>query len=124
MPLPILVVDVQRGFINDFTRHIPERVARLLAGGDFGPVLFTRFVNSEGSPYHRLLEWHACSGPPDTDLADELAAYVEPDNVFDKRGLTGVPDALAERLKRERLADIRVVGIDTDMCVLKVAMDI
>jgi nicotinamidase-related amidase len=124
MSLPLLVVDVQRGFINEFTRHIPARVARLLAGGDFGPVLFTRFINSDGSPYQRLLKWHACSAPPDTDLVDELAPFVDADNVYDKHGLTGVPDALAERLQRDQLEEIRVVGIDTDMCVLKIAMDV
>ena len=121
---PLLVVDVQRGFINEYTRHIPARIARLIETGEFEPLLFTVFVNSPDSPYHRLLDWHACVGPPDTELVTELASVAQPSNVFEKRGLTGVPDALAERLRRDRIEEISVVGIDTDMCVLKVTMDL
>ena len=124
MPEPLLVVDVQRGFINPFTQHIPERITRLIRTGGYQPILFTRFVNSAESPYHRLLDWHACVGPPETELVEELAALVDDGNVYDKHGLTGVPEALADRLARDRVSQIAVVGIDTDMCVLKVAMDL
>jgi nicotinamidase-related amidase len=121
---PLLIVDVQRGFINEFTHHVPERVQRLVEQGDFAPILFTRFINDEASPYHTLLEWHACTTPPDTDLVDELASVTQKENVFDKHGLTGMPEALAQRLGDEKIRQISVVGIDTDMCVLKIAMDL
>src|SRR5205823_5168664 len=111
---PLLVVDVQRGFINEFTRHIPARIARLIDTGEYFPVLFTLFVNSPESPYHRLLDWHACTGPPDTELVPELASHAVAGSVFEKRGLTGVPDALAERLRNDRVEEVTLVGIDTD----------
>lgn len=121
---PLLIVDVQRGFINDFTHHVPGRVRRLIEQGDFGPILLTRFINDEASPYRTLLDWHACTAPPDTDVVEELVDVAPPDNVFDKHGLTGLPDALARRLRDDRIQQISVVGIDTDMCVLKIAMDV
>ncbi len=124
MARPLLVVDVQKGFINDFTQHIPGRVARLIETGDFEPVLFTRFINSADSPYRRLLDWHGSEAPPETELVPEVAGFVNDSNVFDKHGLTGVPEALAQRLEHDRVEEISVVGIDTDMCVLKIAMDL
>jgi len=124
MSEPLLVVDVQRGFINEFTRHVPGRIKRLIEMGEYAPVLFTVFVNTPDSPYQRLLDWHACAGPPDTELVDELRPLAQADNVFNKHGLAGMPDALAERLRGERFAQISVVGIDTDMCVLKIALDV
>jgi nicotinamidase-related amidase len=124
MPEPLLVVDVQQGFINEFTRHIPGRIRQLIETGDYAPVLYTRFVNSSGSPYQTLLRWHACTAPPETELVDELVSLAEPDNVFVKDGLAGVPDELARRLRDERPAQVNVVGIDTDMCVLKMALDV
>jgi len=124
MAEPLLVVDVQRGFINPFTEHIPRRISRLIETGRYEPVLFTLFVNSDGSPYHRLLDWHACDGPPETELVEALAPYAEPDNVYEKHGLTGVPETLARRLSHDGIEQIAVCGIDTDMCVLKVAMDV
>ncbi len=124
MSEPLLVVDVQNGFINAFTTHVPGRIRRLIQTGDFAPVLFTRFVNSPDSPYRTLLRWDACSAPPDTELVSDLAGMASEDDVYTKSGLTGVPDELANRLRREKIGRISVVGIDTDMCVLKVAMDV
>ena len=124
MSQPLLVVDVQRCFINTFTKHIPGRIRRLIERGDYAPVLWTRFINTPGSPYQRLLQWHACSEPVDTEVVDELRGLADRDDVYTKEGLTGIPDQLAQRLKREHIDNISLVGIDTDMCVLKVAMDI
>lgn len=124
MPQALLVVDVQKGFINPFTEHIPGRIRRLLDSGDYAPVLWTRFINSPDSPYHKLLKWHACSEPPETELVDEISDLARNEDVFVKEGLTGVPEALAQRLRQESFSEISLVGIDTDMCILKVAMDV
>lgn len=120
----LLVVDVQNGFVNPYTEAIPRRVRRLIEEGGYDPVLFTRFLNTDGSPYRRILDWHECAGPPDADLAPEIADAPAPGTVFDKPGFTGIPDALADCLRDRAPDEVAVVGIDTDMCVLKVAMDV
>ncbi|MDP9365314.1 MAG: cysteine hydrolase [Chloroflexota bacterium] len=124
MPGALLVVDVQNGFVNPFTAHVPGRIRRLVEGGGHDPVLFTRFVNAPGGPYRRFLDWHACAESPETDLAPELAPLAAPGRVFEKPGYTGIPDDLAARLRDLDVDEVTVVGIDTDMCVLKVAMDV
>jgi nicotinamidase-related amidase len=127
MAEPLVVVDVQRGFMNDFTHHIPERITQLVQIGDCAPIFATRFVNTPRSPYRRFLDWHKCQKRPETDLVPELTRLikqVEGSRVFDKRGFTGLPNRLAEHLKRHRIDRVSVVGVDTDMCVLKVAMDL
>ena len=124
MTRALLVVDIQLGFLNRYTDFIPRRVRRLIERGEHNPVLFTRFINPPGGPYHRFLDWHECVGPPETDLAPELAPWATPDCVFTKPGYTGIPDELAERLRDMEPEEVAVVGIDTDMCVLKVAMDV
>ncbi len=123
MALPLLVVDVQQGFLNEFTRHIPERIARLIDAGDYAPIFFTRFVNDEESPYRRFLDWHESAQAPDTDLAPALEGFAAAERVFSKAGLTGLPDELAAALRERGVDEVCIVGIDTDMCVLKVAMD-
>jgi nicotinamidase-related amidase len=124
MSEPLLVVDVQRGFLNEFTRHIPARIQRLILMGDYAPVLFTRFVNTPNSPYQKLLDWRGCAEPPETELASELSAFAGHDRVFTKHGMTGMSDELSEYLRTEGFPQVSVVGIDTDMCVLKIAMDV
>jgi nicotinamidase-related amidase len=121
---PLLIVDVQRGFLNDFTHHIPERIVRLVGMNEYEPLLFTRFINTPGSPYRRFLDWHECESAPETDLAPELEPLAQPDLVFEKEGFTGLPDKLASYLRTHEIGAVTVVGIDTDMCVLKIAMDL
>lgn len=120
----LLVVDVQLGFINPFTDHVPGRIRRLIEREDYAPVLFTRFINRPDSPYRRFLEWHECAEPPGTDLAPEVAPLAAPERVFTKLGFTGISDDLAGRLRELAPEAVTIFGIDTDMCVLKVAMDI
>ncbi|CAN5360235.1 hypothetical protein BH09CHL1_BH09CHL1_25560 [soil metagenome] len=121
---PLLVVDVQLGFLNDYTQHIPARINQLLQKRDFDPVLFTRFVNAEDGPYPRFLDWHACQNPPETNLAPEMLDFVSDEFVFAKPGYAGISDELARYLLDNNYEQISIAGIDTDMCVLKVAMDI
>ena len=115
---------MQNGFINEFTHHIPERIRRLIGQNKHDPLFFTRFINTQDSPYRRFLDWHACEAEPETNLVAEMGGFVNLDNVFDKRGFTGAPNQLTERLQRENITEISVVGVDTDMCVMKVAMDL
>jgi nicotinamidase-related amidase len=121
---PLVIVDVQRGFMNEFTHHIPERVERLVARGQYDPLLFTRFVNVPDSPYHRFLDWHEAVGPPDTELVPEIVRFVGRGRVFEKRGYTGLPEELGQHLCEVAAEEVTIVGIDTDMCVLKIAMDV
>ena len=124
MPEPLLVVDVQRCFINDYTRHIPAKVAKLAASNAYGPLIFTRFVNTPDSPFRRLLDWHECESEPGTLLVDEIAGAAERGMVFVKLGHVGVSDELRDYLRGLAIQHITIVGIDTDMCVLKTAMDV
>jgi len=123
-PEPLLVVDVQHGFINPFTQHIPARIARLIAEGSWDPILFTKFINIEGGPFHRFIGWHDCTLPPETDLVPEMAPWVREELVFSKPGSVGISSELASYLREHEIERITIVGIDTDMCVLKIAMDV
>ena len=124
MNLPLLVVDVQNGFLNDFTRHIPGRIAHLIERDRPDPVLFTRFLNQPESPYRRHLGWDGCDSSPDADVADELKPFAVEERVFTKAGLAGISDDLKAHLRSAGFSSIALVGIDTDMCVLKIALDL
>ena len=57
---PLFIVDVQSGFINEFTYHIPQQVGRLIQRDEYEPILFTQFINAPDEPYQRFLNWHSC----------------------------------------------------------------
>ena len=123
MSEPLIIVDVQSGFINQFTHHIPQRIACLIQREEYASILFTRFINAADGPYQRFLDWHSCDNEPEINIAPELEPWVKPERVFSKRGLCGMPEELASYLRQQHIERVFLVGIDTDMCVLKLAMD-
>lgn len=124
MSKPLLIVDVQLGFINSFTHHIPQRITRLIQRNEYTPILFTRFINSTDGPYQQFLDWHGCNQQPEVNIVPELQQLAQPDVVFSKPGLCGLSNELINYLHTQQIKQVSVVGIDTDMCVLKIAMDL
>ena len=117
---PLIVVDVQNGFIYENTYHVVPRIVDLVRRWP-GPVVFTRFHNVPGSNYERLIGWRRLQGPPDTDLAVALQPYAQ--SVIDKDGYTFFSAEGRQLAEQQGWTDIYFCGIDTDICVLKSAVD-
>lgn len=84
----------------------------------------TKFVNLPGSPYERLINWTRCQDAPDTDIAPELQHHADEGvPVVEKPGYTFFTRDWADRAISEAWSDVVMVGIDTDGCVLKSALD-
>ena len=119
-PSCLVIVDVQKGFVNRWTEGIPARVAALQDRFDL--VAVTRFVNPAGSPYRRLLRWFRFApGSEDTALAftprgDAL--------VVDKSGYSCLVPPLRGWLDGHGIKVVHLCGIATDNCVLKTAVDL
>jgi nicotinamidase-related amidase len=124
MTEPLLIVDVQLGFINEFTHHIPQRIVRLIQRDEYAPLIFTRFVNCSDGPYTRFLNWQNCNCEPETNIVTELESFAQQGLVFYKPGLCGMTEDLTSYLRTSAIERVFIVGIDTDMCVLKIAMDV
>jgi nicotinamidase-related amidase len=121
---PLLIVDVQQCFLNDFTRHIPERIACLVERDRPDPILFTQFINNPNGPWYRFLDWKSCEHEPETNLASELLPFARDELIFTKPGLAGISQELTDYLREHDVERVWLAGIDTDICVLKVALDI
>lgn len=116
----LLIVDVQRGFINQWTAHIPAAVEALQQG--FRRVVVTRFFNPEGSLYRRLIGWQRFA----KDSDDFPLAFTPPAGapVIDKPTYTCVGVKFLETLAGWEVGRVHVCGIATDNCVLKCAVDL
>ena len=49
----LLIIDVQKGFLNQATAHIPARIESLQK--DYGRIFIGRFVNPDPSPFREFL---------------------------------------------------------------------
>ena len=116
----LLIVDVQVGFVNDATHHVVPKVEALQKR--YAHVYATRFINAEGSPYRRLLDWHRFyAGSDDVPLAFEPIDGVV---VLDKHVYTCVTPDFLRDLRDKGIDEVAICGIDTDACVSACAVDL
>ncbi|MDH6124819.1 isochorismatase family cysteine hydrolase [Kitasatospora sp. GP82] len=122
----LVVIDMQNGFLNQHTRHLLPTITGLVDRWQQAhrPVVFTRYLNSPGSPFERLLHWTRLQTSPETDLAPELAEHARRAlAVIDKPAYTCFTPEGTALAEREGWHHIVFCGIATDSCVLKSVAD-
>jgi nicotinamidase-related amidase len=114
----LFIIDVQSGFITDWTAHVPLRVAALQ--DSFDCVLVSRLYNPQKSLYRKLIGWNGFSlGSTDTHLAFDARSDA---TIIDKAGYSCVNEALLDRLRRDGIYRVHLCGIATDGSVLMSAV--
>jgi|SRR5918998_6767092 nicotinamidase-related amidase len=122
----LVVVDVQNGFITEHSQPVVPIIVDLVRRWQaaHGDVLFTRYLNYSGSPFERLIGWTKMTDGPQTELIPELLPYVNPQTpVIDKYIYTFFTSEGTELVHERGWTDLYVCGIDTEVCVLKTAVD-
>lgn len=116
----LLIVDVQNGFINEKTKHIPALVEKLQY--DYDIVIATRFINMPDSPFRRLIKWEHLS--PKTEEIELAFKPKEGTIIIDKYIYSCIDGQFMLLLKENGIDTIDICGIDTDICVTKCAVDL
>ncbi|ANY06753.1 isochorismatase family cysteine hydrolase [Pseudonocardia sp. HH130630-07] len=122
----LVVVDVQNGFVTEHSQHVVpvvERLARewLEAGRD---VVFTRYLNYDDSPFEKIMGWSKLKDSPEIDIVDELQEHSSRAvAVVDKKIYTLFNEDGIALASERGWTDMFVCGIDTEVCVLKTAVD-
>lgn len=114
----LAIIDVQQGFVNDATRHIPDRVESLQ--NPFDLVFATRFENMPGSPFRALLGLERFApGMPETALAFDVRKDAR---IVVKHGYSAATDEI--KRAGAQAGAVHLCGIATDNCVLATAVDL
>jgi nicotinamidase-related amidase len=122
----LVVVDVQNGFITEHSQPVVPIIANLVHRWQVahGDVVFTRYLNYPGSPFERLIGWNKMADGPETELATELAPYVNSNTpIIDKFIYTLFTPEGKRLVDEQDWTDLYICGIDTEVCVLKTAAD-
>lgn len=84
----LLIIDVQKGFINEYTRELPGKIEKLQ--NNYANIYAMQFINLEDSMFRKQLNWHKLSlNTQDT----ELAFKIRPDAlVFSKYAYGATPE--------------------------------
>lgn len=122
----LVVVDVQNGFVTEHSRHVVPIIQRLVRDWlDLGrDVVFTRYLNYDHSPFETIMGWSKLKDSPEIDIVAELQELSSKATaIVDKKIYTLFNDEGTALAEARQWTDIFVCGIDTEVCVLKTAVD-
>ncbi len=116
----LLIIDVQTGFINEWTAHVPARVDGLQSS--FDQVIVTRLYNPQRSLYRKLMGWKAFSlGSAETQLAFSPRGDA---TIIDKSAYSCLTEPFVDRLRSDGVNRVHLCGIATEDSVLATAVDL
>lgn len=115
----LLVIDMQKDFINENTKFLVEKIENLIEENKFDNVLFTRFINNDNSIFYKKLGYNGCI----SNEGKRLAIKTNNNETIDKQGYTALTQECVNYIKDNNIDEIYLCGIDTECCVLKTALD-
>ena len=112
----LLIIDVQRGFVNDHTAHVPHLVETLQH--DYRVAYAVRFVLDTESLFAADL------GMEPRDIKNERFAFEPAPHVrlYSKSGYSAADRRLLLELEAQEITEVHLCGMDTDACVMATAM--
>ena len=116
----LLVIDLQKAFINENTIDVVERIDKLIKDNKYDNVIFTRFINNDNSIWVKKLKYEGC-------ISNESKRIVLDTNnnlVIDKNIYSAFSRQLKKYISDNKIDNIYLCGIDTECCILKTAFDL
>lgn len=119
----LFIVDVQNGFINQYTQDLPILISKFLSQVEFKTQFFIKFINEINSPFREWMSWDKMSSPSETDIPSILRELEIPFLVKKSYSPFVNNNNLIDQLKDNGINEIYILGLETDVCILKTAVD-
>ena len=116
----LFIVDVQKGFIKDFNKHVVENINKLLKNYKFDKIYATKFVNYKNSQFEKFLNWNRM----ETDSETKIAVKIPKETKIINKTSYALPYNLIKKLKINSIDDIYICGLDYDACVLAIGFQL
>ena len=116
----LLVIDVQKDFINENTKPILSKIEELVNSNELENIAFTRFINDVNSSWYKELNYKGCLTEEQQQIVIDTRNY----KIFDKKIYSSLNDELKNYLLENNIDKIYLCGFDTDACVSKTALDL
>jgi nicotinamidase-related amidase len=120
----LLVIDVQKYYINEFTKEIPFLIEKYIKQNSIDYILFSKFINHENSNMFKVFKWGKMMTPDHTDICDNLMQFVNSENVFQKDTYSVFKsEKFRDFLTKNNIGDLTLCGLDADACILATAYE-
>lgn len=118
----LFVIDVQKGFVSSKTLHVVSKIERLMDDFKNDMIIATKFINIENSGFTDIMRWGRLKKSPETDLIKSIENRAK--IVVEKNIYSACNQEVMDILRVHNIKEVYLVGIDTDCCVLKTAIDL
>lgn len=116
----LLIIDVQNGFVTPEMNGVIRNIEQ--AQHEYDHVFATRFINPPGSPHRRFIKWLKF----DEGSNETMLAFTPKENavVIEKSIYSCVNEEFMRMLKKNKITEVHICGIETEICVTKCAVDL
>ncbi len=115
----LLIVDVQKGFINEHTKKLPALIEKLQY--DYEHVFILKFINpGYNSRFVKVLKWDKVM--KDSEDAELAFKPKEKSTIIEKTTYSCIDDKFLKKLYKIGIKEVHICGINTDVCVLANAL--
>ena len=115
----LLIIDLQKDFINEYTQFLPKKISELIERNDYKNVVFTRFINDKNNVCYKRLKYTGCI----EESGKKIVIDTQNNEIVDKSTYTALTENIIKYIKNNKIDEIYLCGIDTECCVLKTAFD-
>ena len=116
----LLVIDVQKDFINNNTMEYVPKIEELINSNKYENVAFTKFINSKESLWYKKLNYSGCMTEEGQSIVIDTKNY----KVFEKAVYSSLNYELKEYIRENNIKEIHLCGFETNACVQKTALDL
>lgn len=116
----LLIADVQQGFINEFTKHIPVEIEKHVQNFSYDLVVATRFINKGESLFQSELDLQTMTMlSKDSKLVDTINNLA--DIVLMKSTYSSITKDIDKLLEKNNMKEVYIAGINTETVILATA---
>lgn len=112
----LLVVDMQKGFINENNSFLIVKINNLLKIEKYDNVFYTKFYNHKNSFYINFLNCDLMINKEERQMAVDVLPN---STTFVKNGY-GLKNSQIKKLKQLNITSMDICGTDIDACVLSI----
>lgn len=116
----LLIADVQQGFINEHTKHIPGEIEKHVQNFKYDLIVATRFINKGDSLFQSELDFQNMTMlSQDTKLVDSINDLA--DIVLMKSAYSSITPDIDKLLKKNDMKEVYIAGLNTETVILSTA---
>lgn len=117
MNTALVIIDMQKGFVNENTSGLSDKIVDFANSGKFNLVIGTRYVNNKNTACHIYERWDACwEGSEESELIGSINSVC--DVVLSKSTFSCWNDAFKKVLRYFSIDRLVFCGVNTSCCVL------